>query len=575
LEGGAGNDILIGGSGADYIYGGEGDDLSEGGSGRDDMSDSVGNDILRGGADGDWMYDYYGNDTIEGGAGDDYIEGWRGAAGEGTNVFRGDAGDDIIYDGSGTDTLEGGTGDDLLEGSAGNDTLDGGNGNDRLSDNQGTNLIRGGAGDDTIELWSTDTTTTVYLGEGSDRVYQWQGSAFRTDYRGSVTIMDFAAGVGGDMIELVADNSSSGPPLTQPVPYQLYLTQVGADVVLYQASLSGGAPVEMLRLANVDGQLLTTENFVNFPTWADWGLTTPIAVATDSDDTLVGFHDDDRIEGLGGNDILSGGQRGIDHLDGGAGDDRILALDHYLGSITMTGGTGRDRFEIDRSTSERIITDFSTGDGGDVVAVTGGAGTRIILVQAGPDTVVYLGDDATIDLAQIAPSVTLRNVNLAQLSPANFDGGVIEFINPVTTTGTSAGELIRGSFGDDVINGAGGPDTINGLSGDDHLTGDDGASAITVPPFSEQYAGLTNILVNGLGGTTGFGEQGLPRNDDSQYSYAIPADFNAGTISVAGTTVSSISISNNGRGYGSWQRHAEPGGQFNRYKPRLVRLRRR
>ncbi len=87
ILGGAGGDILFGGSGNDSTYGSYGDDFIDGGSGNDilngnDNNDTIyggsGNDILDGGADNDQLFGGTGNDAIYGGLGDDDFHGISG-----------------------------------------------------------------------------------------------------------------------------------------------------------------------------------------------------------------------------------------------------------------------------------------------------------------------------------------------------------------------------------------------------------------------------------------------------------------------------------------------------------------
>ena len=89
VEGGSGDDNLIGGYGTNYIKGGDG------------------NDTLRGRYGHDNLWGEAGNDTVYGGAGND-------------NLYGGD-GDDKLYGGSGNDGLYGGNGYDILNGGAGTD----------------------------------------------------------------------------------------------------------------------------------------------------------------------------------------------------------------------------------------------------------------------------------------------------------------------------------------------------------------------------------------------------------------------------------------------------------------------
>ncbi|MEJ8857993.1 VCBS domain-containing protein, partial [Variovorax robiniae] len=83
-------------------------------------------------------------------------------------------------------------------------------------------------------------------------------------------------------------------------------------------------------------------------------------------DIMYGIQGNDKLSGQNGNDQLFGGQ-GNDMLDGGAGDDTLTG---GTGNDTLTGGTGSDRFVFESSGSANgvdVITDFSLGEGGDVL----------------------------------------------------------------------------------------------------------------------------------------------------------------------------------------------------------------
>jgi hypothetical protein len=89
IDGGAGNDILVGGAARNLLAGGSGDDRIWGNSSHD---------VLVGGS---------GNDTLDGGSGND--------------VLLGQAGADGLSGGTGNDTLQGGADSDVLYGQAGRD----------------------------------------------------------------------------------------------------------------------------------------------------------------------------------------------------------------------------------------------------------------------------------------------------------------------------------------------------------------------------------------------------------------------------------------------------------------------
>ncbi len=183
VDGGAGNDTLIGngddnvldgGDGDDTLYGLGGDDRLIGGNGNDTLNGNTGNDTLNGGAGDDTLDGGLGDDTLNGGGGTDTLDGGLGNdtlnGGSGTDTLNGGLGDDTLNGGGGADTLDGGLGDDTLNGENGADTLNGGFGDDTLDGGLGDDTIDGGFGDDTIMLNDNDGTDTVNGGLGSDTI---------------------------------------------------------------------------------------------------------------------------------------------------------------------------------------------------------------------------------------------------------------------------------------------------------------------------------------------------------------------------------------------------------------------
>ena len=90
---------------------------------------------------------------------------------------------------------------------------------------------------------------------------------------------------------------------------------------------------------------------------------------TPGDDDLTGTDGDDVIDGLAGNDAISShdgenSNNAADHVDGGSGDDTILADAKDF----LTGGDGADVFIIDDDSPDRIenaliqISDFVSGE---------------------------------------------------------------------------------------------------------------------------------------------------------------------------------------------------------------------
>lgn len=115
LDGGAGNDSVLGSASVDVIIGGDGDDTLIGNAGNDTIMAGTGNDSVDGGAGNDGLSGFSGNDQIIGGADND-----------------------TIYGGSGNDTLTGGDGADTIVGGAGGDSVNGEGGTDKVLGGSGS-----------------------------------------------------------------------------------------------------------------------------------------------------------------------------------------------------------------------------------------------------------------------------------------------------------------------------------------------------------------------------------------------------------------------------------------------------
>ena len=114
----------------------------------------AGNDLLRGGSHIDRLIGEDGDDTLEGLGGNDRIFGGRGAdqldGGDGDDFLRGQQEADLIYGGSGNDTLNGEGGNDSLYGGDGNDVVRGGSGNDHAAGEAGADRVFGQSGLDAL-----------------------------------------------------------------------------------------------------------------------------------------------------------------------------------------------------------------------------------------------------------------------------------------------------------------------------------------------------------------------------------------------------------------------------------------
>ncbi|MFL6857074.1 MAG: hypothetical protein ACJ8EB_04100, partial [Allosphingosinicella sp.] len=419
IFGGAGADVIDGGGGADRIYAGDGNDQVQGGDDSDTLWGAIGDDLLQGGA---------GNDTLSGGDGDDRL-----------------------YGGTGNDSLSAGnTGADQMFGEDGDDTLtlsrastrpvaslvaSGGGGNDIVTvalNNASIVAVDAGDGNDRIAMNGLTGTASLTLGAGQDVV---DFANFLTTSTGAIAIADFAAGAGGDRVELQGYLARVLPgwnPATDPfLTGFARLLQDGADVRL-QIDRNGGADsfVTLLTFQNMSATALTGFNLGGFS--PDGTAAAPLVLAGGGDaDWLSGDEAADQIDGLAGNDRLLG-YGGNDHLDGGDGDDRLEGgngddvlqggegVDTLIGGAgndVMSGGGGNDVLTESGSGNDTLIG----GDGDDSLQVTRSAGTDQIVVQggAGNDLLsvsVNGTTTVTIDLGDGDDRVTLGGAGIVSLT---------------------------------------------------------------------------------------------------------------------------------------------------------------
>ena len=169
ITSGAGNDTVEGNTGNDFVDSGDGDDSVDGGDGNDNIVGGLGNDTLNGNADNDTIDGAEGNDSISGGFGNDNLNGSFDddsiEGGLGTDLLLGASGNDTLDGGRDDDTLFGHSGDDKLRGDHGNDSLNGDGGDDELVGDDGNDSLIGGSGNDGLSGGDGDDFLLGDLGE--------------------------------------------------------------------------------------------------------------------------------------------------------------------------------------------------------------------------------------------------------------------------------------------------------------------------------------------------------------------------------------------------------------------------
>ncbi|WP_027346774.1 calcium-binding protein [Hamadaea tsunoensis] len=187
-------EMLEGGSGNDKLVGSDDDNILRGCGGNDVLYGRGGSDALYGDGDGEYGEDGHDNDRwngctiaaigadyFSGGAGHDMVgyhlhtaavhadldgaTGDDGGAGEGDTIasdvedIAGGYGDDVLIGDAGPNILNGGPGNDQVYGLAGDDWLVGEGGDDKLYAAAGADSITGGAGSDLCDLGGDGLST--------------------------------------------------------------------------------------------------------------------------------------------------------------------------------------------------------------------------------------------------------------------------------------------------------------------------------------------------------------------------------------------------------------------------------
>jgi Ca2+-binding RTX toxin-like protein len=558
LFGGAGNDVLTGGSGADQLFGGAGNDTLLGKGGNDLLFGGAGNDTLIGGDGDDQVFGEAGNDRMIWNPGDDsdLFEGGDGVdtaevnGGNGSETFtitangtrvrfdrtnpapftidigttenlvvNANGGDDVITAGNGLANLIKLT----IDGGAGNDTITGGDGNDTLLGGDGNDVIIGGRGNDTAQLGAGDDTFVWNPGDGSDVVDGQDGTdtlvfnGANVNEKISISAnhgrVSLARDVGAitmnlsgvEQIQLtarggadtIAVNDLSGTGVTQ-VAIDLSSTPgsgVG-DLAADSVTVSGTKGDDNIVVEGQSGSLIVA------------GLPELVTISgAEATDALV-------VTGGAGNDTLSAATLAADTvmltLDGGAGDDTIIGSQ---GADLLLGGDGNDTVAGGRGNDTALL-----GNGNDTFIWNPGDGSDIVEGQGGTDTLLFNGANIAerIDISANGQRVRLSR-DIANIT-MDLDGvehiqvnalGSADTITVNDLTGTDAKQVaidLSSPAGSGQGDGAADTVTVNGTAGNDHISIASSGSSVVVNGLAARVSitgaepGNDSLLVNGGAG---------------------------------------------------------------------------
>jgi Ca2+-binding RTX toxin-like protein len=443
IAGEGGDDVLVTGSGNDFLFGGPGTNRLEAGAGDDNLSGGGGVDTELGGP---------GRDRLAGSAGDDQLFGEDGVdqvnGEDGDDTIDGGGGDDVAWGGPGADTVRGGDGNDRLDNGSdapdaahGADTVDGGAGNDSLSggpqvDPLSPDVFTGGGGDGDELSYSLRSSPLVISLDGSPNDgAQGEGDNVAADIERVVggSGPDTLVGSAGPNVLDGADGDDTIDGRGGSDTLQGGVNSSGNDHVL------GGDGPDVIRGDAGDDQL----------------------EGGPGDDDIFGEGGTDTLLGDEGQDVLAGGP-GIDILHGGDGGDRLYGSD-----AIPVGADGGDKLNGDDGDDA-----LSGGPGDDALA--GGRGADAINGDDDRDTVSYEGRGARIEVTfDGKPNDGERGEhdNVAADVEDVLGGNRGD-----TLTGDARANTLNAGLGNDFVKGAAGADTLFGGKGADVLHSRDGAS---------------------------------------------------------------------------------------------------
>jgi hypothetical protein len=229
-------------------------------------------------------------------------------------------------------------------------------------------------------------------------------------------------------------------------------------------------------------------------------------VGTPDSDRLFGQNSNDTLRGRGCNDLLDGG-RGNDRLFGGDDRDNLQGrqnndfLDGGRGNDQLNGGLGRDRVKGGRGNDTafgRRGADRLNGNGGDDRLdggqgrdrLRGGDGDDVVLGRQGNDRIEGgKGDD-------LAGGGLQQDVVLGRSGNDRLNGNR----GNDRLRGGSQNDILAGGIGQDTLTGGGGEDTMQGGSGRDlfvYRNARHGIDTILDFTISEDRIGLRNIFERG------------------------------------------------------------------------------
>lgn len=509
-------------------------------NGGDDSFSATGNlaalisVTVDGGAGNDTILGSNGVDLLIGGTGDDFIDGQQGndvaLLGAGEDLFQWDPGDgsDVVEGGDGFDTM-------LFNGSAGNEIM-------VLTPNGGRAIFTRNLGNIVMDNDDVEQITVNALG-GTDTITINDTSG--TDVEAvNVNLSGTIGGVLGDgAADTVIVNATNGDDVMDVLGTAGDLLVLGNAAVFVADAEAANDTLVVNGLGGDDTITATTMGAGNVKLTIDGGLGNDFILGSGGSDTLIGGDGNDFIAGLQGDDLALMGEGddvfgwapgdGSDVVEGGAGQDAMQFLGEDgdenfnlfanggrailfrdLGAITMDMDdvetidllmfkgadnlfigdlTGTDVKQIAVNMGAVLGTPEEDGAADEVTIFGTGGGDRIEIVDVGTTSLSVVGLSADVSITRIEAAndrLVLNGQGGNDVIDASaLNAGVVN----LTMIGGLGADTFLGSAGDDFILGGDGDDVALMGAGDDVFVWNPGDDDDTV----EGEAGFDEMLFNG------------------------------------------------------------------------------
>jgi Ca2+-binding RTX toxin-like protein len=442
--------------------------------------------------------------TVDGGAGDDNILGSNGAdlllGGDGNDFVDGQQGDDIAFMGAGDDIFQWdpGDGNDTIEGQAGNDTMlfFGSNASEtiNLSANGGRVLFTRDVANVTMDTDDVERVDFRALG-GADNIVI--GDLTGTDVIDISLDLKGTNGSGDGAADSVTVNATQNADTFGATGDAADVTVFGlqARVTISNAEVSQ----DQLTLNGLGGDDLVDASGLRanaLQLTLNGGLGADLFLGSEGNDLINGGDGDDlALMGAGDDTFVWNPGDDNDTIEGQAGRDTMLFNGANVAeNIDISANGGRVRFfrdvaNVTMDTNDLEVITFNALGGADAVVVNDLSGTDVTEVNlnlgggdgatdtvtvngtAGDDVVVAEGDASRTRVLGLAATVIVTGAE------STNDRLVINALagdDVVESSGLSAQAIqltASGGDGNDVLLGGAGNDILLGNAGDDVLLG--------------------------------------------------------------------------------------------------------